>query len=246
MNADTTTPERDYTLIQRFFDFDLSPKELEDFDQKVSTDATFAKRVHIYRQSEQFIEQQFPPLKEVQQPQQRNRSTRTALAIGILLLIGGLIALFFLLQPSPGEVADKAWYATEKLLFDDTLRSIQDDSTTDNTISTLLSEASDALNAGDYEEALSILTPIPTPAAGIVHVLRGQAQYELGAYPDAINNFNLALDSPNTADKDIVTWLLALTYLKTENVEAAKTLLEQIVAADLPKAEAAQEILQQI
>jgi len=86
-----------------------------------------------------------------------------------------------------------------------------------------LAKAEKAYNSGDYETVLPIFDKYPDNPK--VQLAKGNAQYNLGKFDEAIKTFK-GIKDPFLAPT--ANWYLALTYLKQDQAEKAKTALQNI------------------
>lgn len=94
-----------------------------------------------------------------------------------------------------------------------------------------LAEATTLFKEEKYQEALSIFTKYAEESNAYspnVALYIGVSHLELQNYTEAIKTFD-DLKNSKTLDAHKAYWYLALTYLKQENVEKAKSMLEIIV-----------------
>ncbi|WP_179020840.1 CDC27 family protein [Winogradskyella forsetii] len=98
-----------------------------------------------------------------------------------------------------------------------------------------------------YEEALVIFQSLERQSEnlGILYVYEGIAQSELGKYYEAENTFNSLINS-NLLDAEKGHWYKALLFIKSDKIEDAKKILNDIVSKDLYKNVEAKALLENI
>lgn len=115
--------DKDIVLITRYFDLDLSEKEMESFDQKLQADPIFAAKVKRYQYSINLINKNYPNTDQKQQTekwkqlitedQATNKKTSLKWIAGIAATILALISSWYFMFPSQernlNELTQKAW-----------------------------------------------------------------------------------------------------------------------------------------
>lgn len=86
----------------------------------------------------------------------------------------------------------------------------------------------EAYQEKDYETALNIFNSNPSGDLKL-KLAKGNAEYNLGKYDEAINSFNEVRElTGNPSFKNYANWYLALTYLKKDDKNQAIKLLKQL------------------
>jgi tetratricopeptide (TPR) repeat protein len=227
--------EKDYELIQRYFDFELEEQELEIVNRRMEEDAAFLERMRIFRSTEEGVlaigsaqrTAKTVPLSNTRK--QGNRTRWRALAAAVTLLIGSAFAFWLFSNPtlSPEELADSYWAESESVTFSN-LRS----SDSASGASTALVKASDQFRQQNFLASLETLAAF-SPTAADYHkatLLKGQIYFEQGEYETAIEEFQNTIDHLNNEYNDWAYWYQALAYLKVDEVELAKENLEVMEA----------------
>ena len=125
----SSTKEKDYALIERFFEFDLSDEELMQFEQRMEGDPTFQKRFQIFKEMDQEIESTFLDSKNREEvkikikttlekesptlsPKQKIFSIRRimSMAAAVAILLVSIFGIRNFLQPiNPSAIAMSYW-----------------------------------------------------------------------------------------------------------------------------------------
>jgi len=263
MNLNTPNP-KDIKLISRYFDFALDASELAKFEERMTTDMDFQKKVMQYHAMEEEIDKSFPLdeeiglsikndlkadlLKETAPPKsplkvvKKRPLWRIAASIALLVLSGFLL-FNYLNQPTTIQLAEQYWQTSEKITFNN-LRSAEGNTT----LELQLIEASTAFQNGQFQNAVTILQKIEADNQNNpkVLLLKGEAALNLGDTNEAINHFQTLLTHPSAAYKTTATWFLALAHLKAGQTAAAKQQLKVMIAEDYPLAAEAAALLEQI
>ncbi|MEN0051762.1 MAG: hypothetical protein AAF806_32150 [Bacteroidota bacterium] len=248
----TATPkEKDYQLIQGFFEFELSEEERAMVEECMVNDPDFLRRMQVYQQMEQQVDSmgkvEQPTAKEViMQPKvaKKTRWTTLRAAAAMLVLAIGLLFVFQLLNTEqPDVLAQQYWENSEKVTFSN-LRDAQVNQEVDRS-QLILIDASKTFEAERYEVAFEGLNDILPDDVNYLRalLLKGQILFEQARYEDAIFHFQLILDAQQYDVKDAAYWFQALAYLKMKRVEEAKENLEYIIEQEYPMAERAEELL---
>lgn len=106
-----------------------------------------------------------------------------------------------------------------------------------------LIEAEKAYKAGDYNKAINIFKNYPDDLRA--QIAKGNAEYNLMKYDEAVKTFEKIRNSKNVSFRNYANWYLALTYLKKDNKNQAIELLKQLPKnADFYKQ--AQELIKEL
>ena len=134
-------------------------------------------------------------------------------AVIILAIISGVL-LYIITLPPLGERTFQAYYEQES--FRDLTRGDNLNSTT------LFKSAIEKFNSKDFRNASKDLDSflIQSPNNEDAHLMAGISQLEIEDFESAVESFKTI---PNTSGKyDIAVWYLGLSYLKLNNLGAAK------------------------
>ncbi len=260
MDKSTLYQEKDYQLISRFFDFDLSEKEMETFENRLDTDTDFRQRFQVYKEMDLHIDSTLDQSKELQAIKKNlklniddrepkiikhergiTRRQLFSIAAAILLFVVSLIALRLFLQEKDASIlAQEYWDATEKLTFGN-LRSTANPTPSEIRII----NASEAFNQQNYTRVISSLANFPStdiqfPKAAL---LQGEAYMALNNPEASIAKFQVIIEHTSGEYKSSALWYQALAYLAAGNKAAGKANLEVIIDNNYPTATKANELL---
>lgn len=216
--------------IERYLNGDLEENDLWEFRKALETDPQLQEEVRAFSELKKVMSQtkKIEIMEKMFNIHQNNQKRKyflgfplyRAAAAGLLLLatVGGG---FFYFQS--GRMNDKLfneYYVTESGSFG--LRS--GNSTMDQPIM----QGLQFYELGNYEEAIALFDKTPENLLGKLY--RGLSYIELEKYKLAIIDFNEIMDQPGNLFVDQAQWYLALTYLKTNNLDEAKKNLTTIAA----------------
>lgn len=103
-----------------------------------------------------------------------------------------------------------------------------------------------AYDLGNYQEAYDLLTKIPQEEdGGAALFYAGMAALALDDLDVAINSFNIYIEQ-HTIFRDTAQWFLALTYLKSQKLEATKVTLKRVIELDNSYSRRARELLEKL
>jgi tetratricopeptide (TPR) repeat protein len=111
----------------------------------------------------------------------------------------------------------------------------------------LISQANQALEGKDFEEAMRVLNKADTVGFAI-SLLRAGAHFGLKAYPQAVESLQNAIQQAGTSlAKQEAEWKLAMVYVAMRDDAKAKALLQQIASnPDNDYAELATQTLEKL
>lgn len=257
----------DFDLIERFFDFALSETELQQFEQRMETDASFKKRFQLFKEMDTHIEINLGASEEIElikkkfkaespvnrtiKPVANNKGARIftmrrvlSIAAAVTLVIASIVTMRTILQPTNTAVlAMDYWKNSNKVNFNN-LRSDTDLTIVEQQLIT----ASELFDQQNYAESIQQLTSISTsdklyPKAAL---LLGQTYFQQNNKVNAIQQFQNVLDHPSGEYKSIALWYQALAYLANGNTIACQENLNIIIEQNYPIAPKAKELLSQI
>lgn len=246
MNTDDTI-----TLVEKYFDNELTDSEAALFRDRLETDPSFRSLVEQEKILIQTIRHQglvsdLAYLKTVEKTIGRGKSAKiltfkpwyyAAAAVVVLTLI----AFWWLSVPS--ESPDKlfeAYFKPYPNVFEPTVRS------SDAPADVRRAEAFVAYEQGDYQKAVALFTPLVNekPEPGIL-LLLGNANLMLGKTDEAERNFTTLNKDFDELDLQ-AKWYLSLCYLKSGDVENARTILRELGETEISYAAKAKELLEKV
>jgi tetratricopeptide (TPR) repeat protein len=209
----------------------LKGEDLLNFKKSLESDASLAEDLYLYRQIQKSMMQKgknqlYNTLQQIHQENQPRgivrklgyyRIAAVAAAVTILIAVGALLLTMF---SSP---TNEQLYAT---YFQP-----------ENSILNIRSEGIDleqtvVLGMQLYEmqqfgAAIEMFNMVPSNL--LAKLYGGIAFMELGSYEKAIDNFNYIIKHDDNLFIDQAEWYLSLSYLKTNQIDKAKTTLLNIV-----------------
>ena len=225
--------EEDYLLIDKKLNNELTSDEARAFEQRYAQDPTFAEEYALQQhlvdtlrsQHARQLKQEMKKLHEEVKAERRRHRHRWAYAVAAtiaLLLVAG--AAFFYFRAPTSEALYSAYYHPYRA---DPLVRGESDSTFS------YDQAVQLYRTGQYPDAIPLLEHllvVDTTHRDKVLLLLGNSHLNGGGLSSAIAYFQQATTSPNPAIQKFATWYLALSYLKNDNISAARPLLESIAS----------------
>lgn len=252
----------DYRLIKRFFNFELTKRELDLVEHRLEEDSEFREKMRFYEFADTKFKTEFEAqeITEKQQLKQEwakwNNTTPTpslyrrlqspkilGVAASLILLFG--ICIWWLNttpQLDKNQLVAQYWNETAQVTQIITRASTNDDQAIKD-----LTNALNLYNKSQYGQALVQLEKLTTTALfDQVILLQGQCYFQLNEVDSAAQKFQQVIDLEQVGLKDKARWYLALTYLKGDNYGLAKQQLNIIIERDYPLAKDAKELLQKL
>lgn len=144
-------------------------------------------------------------------------------ALGIVALILLLIFIVNTLKPSKNNAS----------LYAENIDSVTLPSLTSRNDQNILSRAEKLFNTKEYKEALTLFNEYKSQNSGQfnsqLELYRGLSYLHLDMDSEAEETFS-SLITTNSLDNEKAIWFLALTYLKSEQIEKCQSLLKEIIA----------------
>jgi len=235
----TNLTSETYELIEQYLRNELTEKQLTAFKNRLETDPEFAKAVANEESIQQVVAFKAQKdlktrLETIQKEYLANRTTPEEtspkqptkviplyrkywyLGAAAAALIAAVIAFNLWVTPS---------LSTEQLYAQHYTKPAFDQSRGENGIT----EAKSAYENRDYTKAIALLSNFPENPK--LQQYKGIAELESNQYPKAIATFqNLQsnLDHGGSA-----TWYLAMTYLRSNNMEACKRELTKLTSGNI-------------
>lgn len=242
--------ENDITLVEKYFDAELSESEMKHFAQRVESDDSFktlveqekaligAVRYHAITENLQFLEHLESNLngqgRKVTRPLKTWYLYAAAATIGIIVVARLFLTSF---NETPDELF-AAYFKPYPNVFEPTLRGEnRSDSRT---------EAFQAYEQGDYQKAAALFTELLKSGEepGIL-LLLGNSNLILGNLDEAKVNFttlNKDYDELDIQSK----WYLSLCYLKSGDIDRARNMLRELGETEISYATKAKELLEKV
>jgi len=233
------------TLIEKYLYKELSEVELQEFEQRLGSDADFADEVElrsvIFAKTKYDFKQQ---LKAAHQKAQENPAPKSTAKITPLyylkriaaVLIAGVLA--FLLYDNftkPNQTNLVNNHITETHTAPTTLMGENDDAAA-------WKAARDAYQKGDYEATIREIEKIKSPKTEQQFYLALAYLYNKN-YDKSITQFETVIQQNNINYSPTSKWYISLAYLKNNQAEQAEKYLQQIVKEKSWKYQEAQKLL---
>lgn len=229
------------TLIERYFEKDLSAEEKALFDKLLLKDPLFAEDVVFQKRlkkvitldSRQNFKEQLQKLEAQRKPRTESKKIWLYIAAGILLLLG--IGNFFLFNQSGNERLFEQYFEPYPNTVAPVVRQINE--------SDLQSDAFAAYEEGDFEEAANLFEKLArSTGKDYAFFYAAHSNMILKKFDKAEQIFKNHVFTENFRDER--DWYLALIYIRLNKKEQAEELLEMISKENSFNSEKA-KILQQ-
>ena len=243
----------DITLVERYFDRQLSESEAVEFQHRVRIDMSFKalvdqERLLIQQIRQTGLQKDLNYLKTLEKNLSNPNSTSwqfprlvwhysAAAAIVAIMVVVGIWVY------SPRQTSEElftAYFKPYANIFEPTVRSSQ------TTPSTQRVEAFQAYEQGDYQKAARLFTALnkEKPEPGIL-LLLGNSNLILGNLKEAENNFITLRKDFDELDLQ-AQWYLSLCYLKSGDTKRARAILNELGGTEVTYAEKAKELLKKV
>ena len=112
----------------------------------------------------------------------------------------------------------------------------------------MLITASEQFNKQQYLAAITTLHQIQEAEKELpkVALLKGQCYLQLNQVEPAIESFQTVLNHPSGDYRSVAIWYQALAYLRANQLEKGKQLLQEIINQKYPVASKASELLRRM
>lgn len=224
---------RTYDLIDRYFEGDLSKRELQDFQSKLAKDtdfaATFAVEQDLIAGIEAFANQDLKVnLQQIHQEEIVNKKVSTSkakvvqmqtfrwLALAASLALLATVGIWWLSSTPSSQDVFAAHYETPAF------------GTTRGGTTADLQAIQTYYNDKDYSKAITTMTAYleEQPNDENTRLSLGISYLETAQFEAAIQTFQSLANSTKLNDQ--AAWYLAMTYLKTEKIDLAKATLQKL------------------
>ena len=242
--------EQDITLMERYFDFELSEEEMRTFSSRLQSDEAFhslvqREKIIIGAIRNQGLLDNLHYLKSIEEKIQGNHAHPTAAGIrtwyyyaaaAVVLL---LLAVKVLLpsQQSSQELFT-AYFSPYPNVFEPTTRGA--DATTKR------SEAFQAYEQKNYQQAATLFKALlAEKKEPEILFLLGNTNLMLDQTTEARENFATLINDFDDMDLQ-AKWFLSLSYLKSDDRENARKVLKELGETENSYASKAKELLKEI
>ncbi len=243
--------EKDIALVEKYFDAELSDSEMNHFTMRLESDQNFKTLVEHEKaivgairhqgltenlQYLEALEANLGDSKRVQLQAPIKKWYYVAAAVTIGVLIVGKVLL-----NSFNETPDKlfeAYFTPYPNMFEPTVRG--------NSAVNKRAQAFQAYDQGDYQNAAILFTELlSTKKEPGMLLLLGNANLILGNVETAKANFTVL--NKDFDELDIQSkWYLSLCYLKSGDIERARTMLKELGKTEITYANKAKELLDKV
>jgi len=236
--------EFNYEQIEKYIKGELSPIELQSFEQELAGNSSLKDEVALYKDVNKTLSTHFKYEEEdnamkttldqlgkkyasgykdanegssILEKEQAAGNEKTIIRrlLPLATLAAAASVLFFLFNPFQGSTFD-AFYKPYKASFSQVRG---DDSSKD------LANAEKAYGSKDFETVVELTAKYPDDINA--QMAKGGAEMELKNYAAAIATFKKIASKPSTY-QNTANWYLALAYVKQNETEKAKTVLQQV------------------
>jgi len=244
--------ETDISLLEKYFDAELSDAEMKHFTSRMENDENFKtlferEKALIGAIRHQGIQENLQYLKTLEESfKESDKPVRSLVArkwyylaaaalVGILVVSKMLVTTF---SPTPKQLYE-AYFTPYPNLFEPTVRSSE-------AAPSVRSEAFQAYEQKDYRKAVSLFNELlSTKEEPGILLLLGNANLILGNVEAAKENFirlNKDFDTLDMQSK----WYLSLCYLRSGDIEQARNMLKELGETEISYAEKAKELLKKV
>jgi len=225
------------TLIEKYLYKELSEVELQEFEQRLGSDADFADEVElrsvIFAKAKSDFKQQLKAAQDVPPPPKPNY-LKWIIGFLILGIIAFLLYKYGFTEPN-----------IEENSVDDHIAMIHTAPTTlmgENDDAAVWKAARDAYQKGDYEATIREIEKIKSPKTEQQFYLALAYLYNKN-YDKSITQFETVIQQNNINYSPTSKWYISLAYLKNNQAEQAEKYLQQIVKEKSWKYQEAQKLL---
>ncbi|MEW7280329.1 tetratricopeptide repeat protein [Aquimarina sp. 2201CG1-2-11] len=228
--------EKDITFIIRYFDFDLSEDELLVFEKRIEDDPEFAKKVTLYKDSIDIVEEAYQTNADKarieQWKTQLNANQKAKSNKLSWKWIGGIAATIALLffgwqlntksQQNIEVALTEAWHKKVGLDYK-SLRNTKHDS-----LKSILLTAVDSYENEQYQYAINTLARFNTtiPYYEDALLIKGLSYYKKGAIEKALQTLDTLTQHHTQRKAKVARWYQGLIYLEMGKKQKAKEFLQ--------------------
>lgn len=243
--------EKDIALVEKYFDSELNDSEMNHFNLRLESDQNFKSLVEQEKAIIGAIRHQgltenlhyLEALEDnhsatnrvrIQAPVKKWYYAAAAITIGVLIVGKVLLNSF---NETPDKLFE-AYFTPYPNMFEPTVRG--------NTAADKRTQAFQAYDQGDYQNAAVLFTELlSTKKEPGMLLLLGNANLILGNVEKAKANFTVL--NKDFDELDIQSkWYLSLCYLKSGEIERARTMLQELGKTEISYANKAKELLDKV
>lgn len=232
-------------LLNNYFEGNLSEEEKQQFDELLSNDSEFKTefefqkkaKVAVVLSERQKLKNQ---LKEIENSRKLKNKNKTWLSIAASIVV--VLSLGFIFFWNSSTTNDDL-YAD----FYETFPNIEAPTTRGENNLNIKSEAFYAYDSKDYKKATELFSEIyKVEKTDYAIFYIGLSEMELNEHKKAINTFSLFEGDSNNNFYYYVKWYKALCYLKENDIENSKKLLNEVTKNTNPFQLKSKELLSKL
>ncbi|HPA35611.1 MAG TPA: hypothetical protein PLA16_04550 [Chitinophagales bacterium] len=229
-------------LIEKFLEHTLSAEEQLEFDRLLQSDTAFQQEFEFQKKLKASIiietrEKQKEQLRALEREIATPSRFKYAAAAAIILVVFAAL-IFALIRPDTDDL-----YAS----YYEPFPNLEKPTTRDKTATDLPAKAFYAYDTENYATAAALFDQIYTQQAADYAILyEGLSYMELGKFRQAIQTFELFDFEKQNNYTHTISWYLALCYLKNQQTERAKFLLEEVSHSDSQFKASSTELLEEL
>ena len=226
------------TLIEKYFNLDLSESELKIVEEKLLTDSSFTDLYNLYKESNELVNntyqqnsqtKSYSEIAEIISKENEIEKSKSislknmfyAVAACMALLIVSILILETSSDPDIELLSKNAW--DKNMGLDNyTIRNGSRDS-----IKTVFLSAFDAYKQKEYQESIDILINFNSNDLYYEDALliRGLSQYHLENNNAAIKTLEKLMKFPTGKKANVARWYLGLIHIDNKNLDDARKYL---------------------
>jgi len=237
---------KDFGLIQKYYSFELSEKELAQFKTRVEEDEKFSKLVMSYHKSQKEASNYYQSKEELERKEKWNKLLLKeellffkkknsfigfkGLAAASILLLVGITSLFYFFSENDNERWSKLLAEGKAMSPDLELTLLRGE--VDNQEEKLFKDAHDFYLMEDYDAVIHLLKKVPEHDLHYEDaiLLEAISHYRLGEYQHSLNVLNSFEDK--VEQEALLLFYKSLNYLEQKEIEKAKEILIQLNTAN--------------
>lgn len=243
----------DITLVERYFDRELTEAEMAEFQDRLTKDQSFKslveqEKILIAQIRKEGLKKDLNYLRSLEKTLNKptakisftGRMIWQYSAAAAVIAVVAIVGLWFYSPHETSEDLFQAYFKPYANVFEPGVRSLDSLNTTPRL------EAFQAYEQGDYEKAATLFTALnkQKPEPGIL-LLLGNSNLKLGNIDEAENNFITLSKDFDELDLQ-AKWYLSLCYLKKGDKERARQILNELGGTEVSYAEKAKELLKKV
>jgi tetratricopeptide (TPR) repeat protein len=231
-------------LIEKYLEGSITPEEMRTFDELVAGDKDFKAEVDFQLEIRSSLRQQDDAdfrqkLIEFENQTPKSNSRRIWMGVAASLVGLAMLGMWWFILPGENEEIFQAYITPQ--------RNIHEPLTRANGAENLTYEAFLAYEKEEWQTALDLFSSLrENSPEEYIYLYIGNCQLQLGKYKEAIQSFEILLDSPDSDLKHRGNWYLALAELANGNNNRAKELLLKLASESGAFASQAEELLKKM